>query len=335
MAEHYLKNELYRLLQRDDLIIDFLQDGFLDGIWFLDLKQPDNLWISPGFWRLLGYEPEERVHLASEWKRMINTDDHGVLEDNLKRHYQDQTFSLDLVVRFNHLNGSTIWVRCKGFAFRDAKGKAIRMLLAYNDLTPIMQGQQWYEENKELKKLNESLRVMADRDFLTNLYNRRMFEDRFDYLVSLSIRNQSPLSLAIFDIDHFKQINDSYGHLKGDEVLRDFARVLEATQRDVDIVARTGGEEFCALFPDSDEKEGYAATERICQAVRKAPLAELSITVSCGVTTHRPNQVDVAATLLTVMMDQADQALYAAKASGRNCAIHHIDLQIVAEEPDR
>lgn len=326
MTEHYLKSELYGLWKQNDLIIDFLQEGFLDGIWFWDLKQPDHIWISPGFWRLLGFDPAAKQHLAMEWKLVINGDDRDVLEENLRRHLQEKTFSLDLIVRFTHNDDSTVWVRMKGFTFRDEQENAQRLLIAHNDLTPVMREQLRFEENKELRKLNENLREMADRDFLTHLFNRRMFEDRFHYLVSLSIRNHAPLSLAIFDLDHFKWINDRYGHLKGDEVLRGFAKLLDDIRREADIVARTGGEEFCMLFPDSDEQEGLTAVERILDVVRSEPVADLAITVSCGVTTVYPQNGDTAALLLTLMMKQADQALYSVKEAGRDHALHYAEI---------
>ena len=135
--DHYLKRELYDLVGRDTTIFDFLQDGSLDGIWYWDLESPENEWMSPRFWNLLGYDPQEKQHLAAEWQDMIFKDDLKVALDNFKKHCQDPNHPYDQIVRYRHRDGSTVWVRCRGLAIRDESGKAIRMLGAHVDLTDL------------------------------------------------------------------------------------------------------------------------------------------------------------------------------------------------------
>jgi len=135
--EHYLMKELYALLQKDRSIFDFLQIGSLDGIWYWDLENPEVEWMSDRLWRLFGFDPEEKKHLASEWQDLINQDDLQVSLDNFTKHCKDPNHPYDQIVRYTHRDGSTVWVRCRGIAIRDETGKPIRMLGAHTDLTQL------------------------------------------------------------------------------------------------------------------------------------------------------------------------------------------------------
>ena len=133
--QHYLKKELYTLIKTDSAIFDFFQKGSLDGIWYWDLENPENEWMSPEFWHLFGYEPEEKKHFSSEWQDMIFPEDLEVAKQNLSRHCEDPNYPFDQVVRYRHKNGSTVWVRCRGIAIRNHDGTPIRMLGAHNNYT--------------------------------------------------------------------------------------------------------------------------------------------------------------------------------------------------------
>jgi len=149
-AGHYLQEELYRLVRTDAAIFDFLQSGSLDGIWYWDLEHPEHEWMSPEFWELFGYAPEEKRHLASEWQDMIFAEDLKLALRNLQQHCENPGHPYSQVVRYRHKDGSTVWVRCRGLAIRDASGRPVRMLGAHNDLT-------------ELKRAEEGLRLVAAR----------------------------------------------------------------------------------------------------------------------------------------------------------------------------
>jgi PAS domain S-box-containing protein len=120
-TDHYLKNELDALMKRDHSIFKFFQDGSLDGVWYWDLENPTNEWMSRRFWITLGYDPEEKKHLASEWQTLIHPDDLAVALENFEKHCSDPSHPYDQVVRYRHKNGSTVWVRCRGIAIRDEK----------------------------------------------------------------------------------------------------------------------------------------------------------------------------------------------------------------------
>ncbi|NJN59860.1 MAG: PAS domain-containing protein [Leptolyngbyaceae cyanobacterium SL_5_9] len=152
--EHYLKRELYDLIQSDRSIFEFLHQGSLDGIWYWDITSPEHEWMSPGFWQLLGYDPAQKDHLASEWQDLINPDDLKQALLNFELHCRDANYPYDQVVRYRHANGSTIWVRCRGIAIRDQAGKPIRMLGAHNDITYLKAAEETLQKrNIELEGL--------------------------------------------------------------------------------------------------------------------------------------------------------------------------------------
>ena len=109
--DHYLKKELYSLIKKDSSLFDFLQDGSLDGLWYWDLENPENEWMNPRLWILLGYDPHEKKHLASEWQDLIFPEDLQFATSNFHKHCADPKHLYDQVVRYRHKDGSTIWVR--------------------------------------------------------------------------------------------------------------------------------------------------------------------------------------------------------------------------------
>ncbi len=160
---------------------------------------------------------------------------------------------------------------------------------------------------------------LATRDPLTGIYNRIRLEEEMERAWQTTRRYGASMGVLVIDIDNFKTLNDAYGHTVGDEIIRDFARVLLAASRSTDVVARYGGDEFVAILPHASEQEARAVAERLvantrnhvfCQATHR-----LSLTISVGVaTSDNPTAPSSSSALLT----QADKALYNAKRSGRN-----------------
>jgi diguanylate cyclase (GGDEF)-like protein len=168
-------------------------------------------------------------------------------------------------------------------------------------------------------KMRRQFERDATMDALTNVYNRRWLEDRLPRLFARHRRAQSPLSLLVVDVDHFKRFNDEYGHLAGDAVLSTLGRTLASSIRPTDLAARYGGEEFVVLLPDTDVAGGRAVAERLRRAIARervmgpdgTPLP--AITISVGVAELRPGDADMAA-----VIERADGNLYRAKQAGRN-----------------
>lgn len=159
----------------------------------------------------------------------------------------------------------------------------------------------------------EASRRQADADPLTGLANHRYFHEQLRLQLDALGRRRGRLSLVLLDLDHFKGVNDRYGHQEGDLVLVEVANRLRAVARQGDVMARIGGEEFAWLLPDADAPEALAAAERLLEAVRSRPVGSVPrLTVSAGVCESRPG--DCASRLL----EETDGALYAAKAGGRD-----------------
>jgi len=167
--EHYLKQELYDLIKKDDTVFEFLQLGSLDGIWYWDLETEKDEWMSPRLWTLLGFDPSEMKHLASEWQNLIFHEDLQVSVDNFTKHCADPTHPYDQTVRYRHKDGSTVWVRCRGIAIRDEAGRPIRMLGAHTDLTQLKRTEedlrrrtiQLEAANKKLEKAISEIRELS------------------------------------------------------------------------------------------------------------------------------------------------------------------------------
>ncbi len=139
-------------------MFEFLQQGSLDGVWYWDLENPENEWMSPRFWTLLGCDPSEKKHLSSEWQDLIDPEDLKLALDNFTKHCEDASHPYDQTVRYKHQNGSTIWFRCRGVAIRDNTGKPIRMLGAHTDLTSQKNAEAALEKKSaELEKANKKL----------------------------------------------------------------------------------------------------------------------------------------------------------------------------------
>ncbi|MBI3762768.1 MAG: diguanylate cyclase [Chloroflexi bacterium] len=158
---------------------------------------------------------------------------------------------------------------------------------------------------------------LATTDALTGLYNRRHFFELAGHEYERTRRYGGPFSAIMLDIDHFKRINDTYGHAAGDQVLRAVAALCRESLREVDVVGRYGGEEFALILPESDVVNAQIAAERLCQQVAQQAFATdrgpLSVTVSLGVAS-----LDDSCVSLDGLLERADRALYAAKQAGRN-----------------
>lgn len=139
---HYLEKELENLLREDKLMFEFFQHDVVDGLWYWDLVEPDNEWMSQNFWRLFGYDPHLKEHKTSEWQDLIFPEDLDACKRNLDLHLKNPDYPYDQIVRYYHKNGSTVWVRCKGVAIYNTEGHPIRMLGCHIDLTRLMRKQQ-------------------------------------------------------------------------------------------------------------------------------------------------------------------------------------------------
>ncbi|MGM0593051.1 MAG: biofilm regulation diguanylate cyclase SiaD [Pseudomonadota bacterium] len=171
-----------------------------------------------------------------------------------------------------------------------------------------------YQQN--MIQLNISLREAALHDPLTGMGNRRFLMDRLREEVERATRNSSTFCVTIIDIDHFKRVNDRYGHEAGDQLLCELAQQLPKTLREYDVCGRWGGEEFLLIFPDTPQEAAFAVAERVRHAISQVSLSSMGdnypITASLGLTGY------VEGESYSETVNRADHALYRAKALGRN-----------------
>jgi two-component system, cell cycle response regulator len=174
-------------------------------------------------------------------------------------------------------------------------------------------------------QLFEQMERMATTDGLTGLLNHRTFQSRADDALAQAHRYGRKCSFILTDIDHFKSVNDTYGHPTGDQVLKGVARLIQQTARDTDVVARYGGEEFAIVMPETDMNGARIIAERIREAVMaevfQTELGPLKVTLSLGIATAPESAKEKQA-----LIDLADQCLYQAKRSGRNRAVTAAEL---------
>jgi diguanylate cyclase (GGDEF)-like protein len=160
----------------------------------------------------------------------------------------------------------------------------------------------------------------ALRDGLTGVYNRRYFDERLNAEFSFAARHGTGLSLLFLDLDHFKQVNDTYGHLAGDQVLKELAKLVTKSSRAEDVLSRYGGEEFAVLCRDTDLLKSSVLAERIRHEVAACtfvPKVQIKLTVSIGIASIPDPQITSPKDLVLA----ADEALYQAKDRGRNCVV--------------
>jgi len=179
-------------------------------------------------------------------------------------------------------------------------------------------GRRILDLQEELLRAREALRDQATHDSLTGLWNRGFILETLRNEVARAARESQPVAVLIADLDHFKQVNDTHGHIAGDAVLREAAHRMKATVRRYDAVGRYGGEEFLVVLPGCDLEDACAQAERLREAVGAGPVhaagTDIPVTCSIGVSCRSlPSAADV-----DFLVREADLALYTAKDSGRN-----------------
>ena len=169
-------------------------------------------------------------------------------------------------------------------------------------------------------RLYKDIETLAITDGLTGVYTRRYFTERFDEEIRRSSLRKSCLAFLMIDADYFKMVNDQYGHSTGDQVLKEISNIIQENVREIDIVGRFGGEEFCVVLPDTDTEGARVVAERIRKSAEgcsiKAYDNSVRVTLSIGIAIYPSD-----GKLLEEMMDKADWALYRAKSQGRNCVV--------------
>lgn len=257
--------------------------------------------------KLLGYRLAELQPAdITTWEKFTHPDDLARAKTVLGQCFKHELEIYECETRMRRRNGTWIWILTRGRVVEwTADGKPLRMLGTHRDITASVE-------------LRQRLEREATTDALTGLCNRREFETLAHRELSRANRQGAPLSLLMMDIDKFKSINDTHGHEAGDAVLKTLATACAPHLREVDILARIGGEEFTVLMPDTPLEGATHVAGRIREALahESVPAGDgrsISFTVSIGVAQHDGNSEE-----LPTLVKRADEALYQAKNTGRN-----------------
>jgi diguanylate cyclase (GGDEF)-like protein len=284
----------YKLLEILPVASTILVDNLSDGVIFLDVN--DNVVdINPAAKEIIDYEADPigvpAVKIITCWEEALEQSGEGkrkeitICKGNNTRYYD---------IHITMLN--------------NPKGRPIGRLATLHDVT-------------ERTLLLKTVETLATVDTLTDLLNRRHFLTLAQRELDRSRRYEYPLSIILIDLDRFKNVNDTFGHLVGDHVLREFASQLQRSLRIVDVIARFGGDEFVALLPETNLQSAIEAADRLRRKVAETPFitesGNITVTLSIGITSLE-NYQDIN---LDRLLEQADRALYKAKTAGRNQVI--------------
>ena len=293
--------------------------GTSDGLWEWEV-QSGEAYLSPRYKALLGYRDDEIDDSLAGFEALVHPEDLPLVQAAYEAHLQRHA-PFDVEMRLRTKGGDYRWFRSRAQAEWDADGAPMRMAGAVTDITEHKYAQEALlramddaeRANRALQAANEELNRLATTDRLTGSSNRWSFETRAEVEIGRSQRYGEPLSLILFDIDHFKSINDRFGHLVGDRVLIEIARRVRLDLRGVDMLARWGGEEFMALLPNCCLADAVKLAETLRALIADTPFAEAgAVTSSFGVADWAQGDD------LDRWVKRADEALYAAKAGGRN-----------------
>lgn len=276
-----------------------------DGLWDWDLES-NKIKFSSRWKAMLGWGEDEIFDHIDEWFKRVHPANVERLKREIEKHIEGETYQFENDHQILHKDGSYRWVHSRGLVLRDQKGKAHRMAGSMTDIT-------------KRKSAEEQLHILAIRDVLTDLFNRRHFIDRLTLELKSAKRYGHPLSLCLCDLDHFKKINDEYGHRTGDKVLARFGRLLRNGLRVENVAARYGGDEFCIIFPHTDAARAALSVERIREHFNRVTFeAENGQRFTASATFGLADIPSPDAEEKDIL-EAADQALYLAKSKGRNC----------------
>ena len=315
-------------LEKSEEQLRLAMDASNDGLW--DQNFLDNYtYFSPGYCRMLGYDLAEIPSNIDGWLGLVHPDDLERVRAINQDCRENRIPGFEIEMRMRARGSGWKWILSRGRPVQwDENGKPIRIIGTHVDITERKEAEQALRRaNRKLEKqavANEAMQALlielATHDSLTGLYNRRFMNDALQRELSRANREENSVSVLMLDIDHFKNLNDTYGHESGDLVLVALSNLLRQSIRDSDIACRYGGEEFIIILPGANISDAKRRAEILCyefSLVRVGP-ASLTSTISIGLAVYPQNGDSV-----DRLLHAADHALYAAKTSGRNCVRVH------------
>lgn len=303
-------------MEPDDDVYKRLLESTKAIPWKIEWSTLTFAYIGPQIEQLLGWEPSSWVSVE-DWASRMHPDDRAWVVDFCVAQSQAGT---DHEADYRALNkdGEYVWIRDVVHVVRKENGDVDSLIGFMFDISERKRTEE------RLLELQKELEELSYKDGLTNIANRRMFDSVMELEWTQAVRNRQPLSLILLDIDYFKQYNDLYGHLAGDDCLKLVAMALEsAATRSRDFLARFGGEEFVLILPETDAEAANVVAERCRNAIFKEQIAHAAsavsqiLTISIGTGTLVPTHQDDMKSFIA----RVDRSLYDAKQKGRNCIV--------------
>lgn len=274
---------------------------------FISIHSPngDYLFASPSVKRILGYEPGYLVGKSAYC--LIHQDDLEMIAEDHAAHALDE--SKPIQYRIRDFKGNYRWVETRSSSRKNGNGVE-KIICITRDIDDRVKAE------NDLKKALDKLEKYATYDGLTSVYNRRVITELLKAEISKFHRNETPVSVGLVDIDHFKFFNDNYGHAMGDRVIKSVVQTIVENLRQEDIVGRWGGEEFLIVWTGTTLDAATSVANRIKNKISSLKIdGKLEVTVSIGVAeVYEIDDIDS-------LVERADKNLYVAKDSGRNCVV--------------
>ena len=269
--------------------------------WPISSPGPEIVYVNKAFSRLTGYSYEEAI--GGDPRMLQSADTDPETRDKIRNALTKQE-PVRVTIKNYSKNGEGYWLDMNILPLRDAEGKVSHFVAIERDVS-------------ESKELEFKLDQLSKHDPLSGLLNRRAFDEAIELEMSRFFKTENVFTVLALDIDHFKRVNDKYGHPAGDKVIQQVAKVCQSMFGKLGHVARTGGEEFTILIPNMDAREA----EPKAQALRKN-IASLSVATDIGTIEFTSSigvsEVGLHDKIASQILVRADKALYQAKESGRN-----------------
>jgi diguanylate cyclase (GGDEF)-like protein/PAS domain S-box-containing protein len=315
----------------EDLLSNILEI-ITDGIWDWNANT-GYVYRNPAWYLMLGYKVDSFQNTVLTWENVIHPDDLERVMTNFDDYITQKSPVYKVQYRCLNNDGGFLWIEDKGRVVEwNDDGTVGRMIGAHRDISSekklaeetrykTMALQDAVDNRtKELIEVNKLLTIkmkeienLAVTDSLTSLPNRYQFEKKLKIECDRAKRFNEPLSLMALDLDNFKPVNDLYGHAKGDITLVSAAKIISSNVRNIDLVARWGGDEFMILLPNTSLEQAVVLAEKIKVKINDAKLSKnLLVTSSFGVAQMKVNEEPMRLTI------RADNALYVSKNAGRN-----------------
>lgn len=333
------KTYQHKTTKEADHTLNSVLDIIVEGVWDWN----GNTMVvtrSPGWYRMLGYDIAYFREDVFTWENLIHPEDYPRVMHHFEQFITGKIAAYEIEYRCKKADDSYLWIVDRGaIVERNPDGSVARMIGAHHNIhQQIVAQTDLIEKNKLLKDGNVSLeRVIAQKtdelarknqqlerkiieveslaniDSLTQVASRNFFEAELSKEMLRANRYHHPLSLAMFDLDKFKDINDKFGHKVGDAILCSISQLVSQNIRDVDLLSRWGGDEFVIIFPELTQQQAHKTSEKLRALISQHKLTQgLTITCSFGVARYQTGDS------ITELFQRVDRQLYISKESGRN-----------------